>query len=108
MDKIIFGIENQIYETLVLCKNFFKEINLTTFFLVLAFLFILFIRKWAFKKILSCFLTLFFLLIFYVRLAGFLNTVLDAETKTFVMPILGTISIIIAAVVFIYHAAIKQ
>ena len=47
MDKIIFGIENQIYETLVLCKNFFKEINLTTFFLVLAFLFILFIRKWS-------------------------------------------------------------
>ena len=108
MDKIIFGIENQIYETLVLCKSFFKEINLTTFFLVLVFLFILFIRKWAFKKTLSCFLTLFFLLIFYVRLAAYLNAVLDTETKTFVIPILGTISIIIAAVVFIYHAAIKQ
>ena len=108
MDKFIFNIENQIYETLVLCKNFFKEINLITFFLGLVFLYILFIRKWAFKKILSCFLTLFFLLIFYVRLAAYLNAALDAETKTFVMPVLGTISVIIAAVVFIYHAAIKQ
>lgn len=108
MDKIIFNIENYIYETLTLCKDFFKRINLTTFLLVLVFLFILFIRKWPFKKTFSCFLTLFLLFVFYVRLAAFLNAALDTETKTFVLPIFGTICIIIAAVVFIYHAAIKQ
>jgi hypothetical protein len=108
MNKIILNIQNQIRETIGLCMVFFKEINLPTALLVFLLLYIFIIRKWTFKKFLSCFLTMFFLLILYVRVAAFLNTALDPESKNLLLPIAQTVCLIIAAIVFIYHAAVKE
>jgi MFS superfamily sulfate permease-like transporter len=105
---MILEIKNQIYETIVLCQEYLKNLNWSTVLLVLALLFVFFLRKWELKKILSFFLVILLFFILLVRIEAFLVFTFGAEGSNITVGIGRTIFLIIAAVVFIYHAAIKE
>jgi len=108
MTKIILEIKNQVYETLVLCQDYLKNLNWSTILLVLALLFVFFLRKWELRKIFSFLLVILLLFILLVRIEAFLVFTFGAEGSNMIVGIGRTIFLIIAAVVLIYHAAIKE
>ncbi len=108
MDKIIFELKNQIYETAILCKNFFKGVNLWTLGFTLTLFFIFFFRRWEFKKTFSFFFTIFALFILLVRLEAFFISTLEAETSNFALSLTRTVAAIVAGAVFFYYAAVKE
>ena len=103
MNDILFEIKNQIYETVILCQQFLKNVNLSTVLFSLGFLYIIFMRKWDFKKILSFFLVLLLLFVLLVRFEMFLTLTQDKETSSLPIAIGRTIFFIVVALVFIYH-----
>ena len=106
---IIEGIQEQIYKTIVLCVDFFKGINVWATLGTLACLYIIFMRTWEWRKIGSLFLTWFLLMIAYVRLdALFTTAAFSPEGIDMAQMVLRILSGIIAATIFVYHAAIAQ
>lgn len=108
MTNIILEIKDQIYETIVLCQDYLKNLNWTTVLMVLALLFVFFLRKWELKKTFSFILVILLLFILLVRIEAFLVFTFGAEGSNITVGIGRTIFLIIAAVVLIYHAAIKE
>ena len=108
MKNITLEIKDQIYETLVLCQEYLKILNWTTVLMAFVFLFVFFIRKWELKKTFSFFLVILVLFVLLVRIEAFLMSSFGAEGSSITVGIGRTIFLIIAAVVFIYHAAIKD
>ena len=108
MDKIILEIKDQIYETIILCQEYLKNLNWSTVLLILALLFVFFLRKWELKKSFSFVLVILLLFILLVRIEAFLVFSLDIEGSNITVGIGRTIFLIIAAVVLIYHAVIKD
>jgi len=108
MKNIVLEIKNQVYETLTLCQEYVKNLNWSTILLVLALLYVFFLRKWELKKILSFILVILLFFILLVRIEAFLTFTFGAEGSNITIGIGRTIFLIIAAVVFIYHAAIKD
>ncbi len=108
MTNIILEIKNQIYETLVLCQDYLKNLNWTTVLLVLALLFVFFLRRWELKKTFSFLLVILLLFILLVRMEAFLMFTFGADGSDVAVGIGRTIFLIIAAAVLIYHAAIKE
>ena len=108
VDKIILEIKDQIYETIILCQEYLKNLNWSTVLLILALLFVFFLRKWELKKSFSFVLVILLLFILLVRIEAFLVFSLDIEGSNITVGIGRTIFLIIAAVVLIYHAVIKD
>ncbi len=108
MDDIIFEIKDQIYYTGSLAADFFKDVNLSTALLGLGLFYIIFLRRWQLKKIASFFLIIFLLFILMIRIEAFLVTTFGAEGSSISIGIGRTIFLIIAVVVFIYNAAVKE
>ncbi len=108
MNEIIFEIKDQIYLTIKLACDFLKDINPSTILLTIAFLYVLFLRKWNAKKIFSFVLIIFLLFILLVRIEALLLANLEAEGANISIGIGRTIFLMAAAAVFIYHAAIKE
>ncbi len=107
--EILGGIQDQAYKTIVLCVEFFKALNIWAALGTLACLYIIFMRAWEWRKIGSLFLTWLLLLIAYVRLEAFFATAgFSPEGIEMAQMLLRVISGIIAAIVFLYHAAIAQ
>ncbi|MBI5872892.1 MAG: hypothetical protein HZB36_01955 [Candidatus Omnitrophica bacterium] len=108
MDSIIFEIKDQLFYTITLAINFFKVINLSTFLLSLGLLYIVVLRKWALKKIGSFFLIIFLLFILMIRTEAYFTTTFGADSSSVSIGVCRTVFLIIAALVFIYYAAIKE
>jgi len=76
---------------------------------VLACLYVVFMRTWEFRKIGSLFLTWAVLLIVYVRLEGLcVTSPFSPEGIEMAQMLLRITSGIVAALIFIYHAAVAQ
>lgn len=108
ISKIIFEIKNWIYETVVLCTNYLKGFNLMTVFLVFLLLYILVIRKWELKKIIQFFISLILSFVLLVRFENFSFATFGEEGSSFAIGIARIVFIIIAALVFLYYATIKE
>ncbi|OIO36084.1 MAG: hypothetical protein AUJ74_03695 [Candidatus Omnitrophica bacterium CG1_02_44_16] len=108
MENIILEAKNQIYETLTLCQEYLKNLNWSTVLLVFALLFVFFLRKWELKKTFSFLLVILLLFILLVRVEAFLMSAFGAEGSDITIGIGRTVFLIIAAIVLVYHAAIKE
>lgn len=108
MDKIILEINNQIHTTIALAQVFFKNANLSTLLLSAGFLYIIFFRKWPFKKTGSFLLVIFLMFILMLRIEDFLKLTLSREGFDISIGISRTIFFIIATAVFFYLAAIRE
>jgi hypothetical protein len=108
MDNIFFEIKNQLYETAVLVVAFCKTINPYVAGAVFLALYLLVFRKWLFRKILSFCLTIFLLFILFVRINNILVTTLAQDPSSFTVGIFHTVSLIIAGIILLYYAAVKQ
>jgi hypothetical protein len=108
MNRIIFEIKDQLYETAVLVIEFFKGINPWAAGGVLLALTLVVFRKWMLGKILSFGMTMFLLLVLYVRINHFLITGLSQEASSLNVGVFHTIAVIIAGAIFLYYAAIKE
>jgi len=108
MENIILEAKNQIYETLTLCQEYLKNLNWSTVLLVFALLFVFFLRKWELKKTFSFLFVILLLLILLVRVEAFLMSAFGAEGSDITIGIGRTVFLIIAAIVLVYHAAIKE
>ena len=108
MEKIIFEIRNQIFVTITLCKDFLQGTNWFFVLGVGVISYILFLRHWDFKKLLSFLFVLFLLFILLVRTEAFIKTALKASESFFILGVERGVFGIIAAAVLIYHVAIKD
>ena len=108
MEKIIFEIKSQIYDTIVLLKDYLKHIPLTSLIASIVLLYVIFLRKWTLNKILSFFFVIFLLLVLLVRLEAFLLAMLDHEGSQIGIGIIHILFFIAASVTFLYHAAVKD
>jgi|GEM_PF-2402415 len=108
-DDIVAGIQEQAYKTIILCTEFFKSVNGWVALGTLACLYIIFMRTWEWRRIGSLFVTWLLLLITYVRLDAFFTSgIFSPEGADMGQMVLGIVSGIMAAVIFVYHAAIVQ
>ncbi len=106
---ILGTFKEQVYKTLILCVNFFGTLNIWVTLGSLACLYAIFMRSWEFRKIGSLFLTWLLLLIAYVRLDAFFVTApFSPEGIEMAQMLLRVLSGILAAVIFVYHAAVAQ
>ncbi len=108
MESLILEIKDQLYQTVVLCKDYLKNVNLATALLGLALFYVIFLRRWTFKKIISFFVTIFLLFILLVRIEAFLLTTFGAEGSNIGIGVGRTVFFILVAMVLIYHAAVKE
>lgn len=108
LDKILFEIKDQIYLTIILARDFFKTVNISTILLSLGLVYIVILRRWPLRKILSFFLFLALLFIVLVRLEAFFLASFGAEGSKVSIGISRMVSLILAAVALIYNAAIKE
>lgn len=105
---MILEIKNQIYETIILCKNFFSGFDIKILIASIAGFYFIFMRKWEIKKVFSFIFTLLLFFIILVRVEAYLQQTFGAEGSNIGIGIVRIIFMIIAAVVYIYHAAIKD
>jgi Na+-transporting NADH:ubiquinone oxidoreductase subunit NqrB len=108
MDKIFFEIKNQLYETAQLVVEFCKTINPYVAGAVVLALYLLVFRRWMFRKILSFCLTIFLLFVLFVRIDNILLTNFGQDPSSFSVGVFRTVSIIIAGIILLYYAAVKQ
>jgi hypothetical protein len=109
LTTIIGTIQDQIYKTIVLLGDFFKVINIWAVLGGLACLYVVFMRTWEFRKIGSLFITWAVLLLVYVRLEGLcVTSPFSPEGIEMAQMLLRITSGIVAALIFIYHAAVAQ
>lgn len=108
MEKIIFEIKNQIFETICLTQEYFKKLNLVPILLALVLFYIIFLRKWEFKKTISFLFIVFILFIVLVRTEDFLFSTFGAEGSFFSIDVARIVFLFISAIVFIYNATIKE
>lgn len=108
MDKILFDLKNQIYETTVLVVAFCKNISPFMAGGTLLALYIVVFRKWMFNKILSFCLTMFLLFIFYIRIDNLLLTFFSQEASSFSVAIFRMFSVIVAGAILLYYATVKR
>lgn len=108
MEQIILEIKNQIYETIILCKNFFNGFDMKILIVSIAGFYFIFMRKWEIKKVFSCIFTMLLFFIILVRIEAYLQQTFGAEGSNIAIGIGRIIFLIIAAVVYIYRAAIKD
>ena len=108
MNKILFEIKSQLYETAVLVVGFCKNINPYVAGAVLLALYLVVFRKWMFNKILSFCLTIFLLFVLYVRMENVLLVTFAQEASSFTVGVFRTVSCIVAGMILLYYAAVKQ
>ncbi|MDD5137985.1 MAG: hypothetical protein PHG72_04110 [Candidatus Omnitrophica bacterium] len=108
MNKILFDLKNQIYETAMLVVGFCKNINPYVAGAVFLTLYLVVLRKWMFSKILSFCVTIFLLFIFYIRIENVLLTTFSQDATSFTVGVFRTVSVIIAGIILLYYAAVKQ
>ena len=108
MENIIFDLKNEIYRTMMMCQDYLKTVNWGTTLMILVILYILFLRKWTLKKNLSFMLIMALLFVLLVRSEAFLKATFGAEDSNLAIAVGKIIFLIIAAVVLIYNAAIKE
>lgn len=108
MDSLLYEINTQFYETIVLAKRYFKDIEFTTIFLSVAFLYILFIRKWTLKKTFSFAIISALLFILFVRLEALAFAFFNPQDGNFLVGLGRTLFFITLGFVFFYYAAVKE
>jgi len=108
MDQIIFEAKNFLYTTIVLAKKFVQNVGIINIIVFLLILYVVFLRKWTFKKTSSFLAALFLLFIFYLRLNNSLSVFFGAEDAQFVIAILNIATLVLAVIILIYYAAVKE
>lgn len=109
MDDLLFGIKDQIYQTIVLFCAFFKKVEWAPTLGFIALLYLVGFRRWEFKKTLSFLAVSLLALIAYVRLeAFFASPALSAEGSQMAIAILRITSVVIMACIFLFHAFLKD
>jgi len=108
VDKFFAVIFEQISYTAQLINTFFKGINITTLLLSIAVIYVIFLRKWMLRKIISFSSVLFLFFILLVRVEAYLTATFGAESSQTSIGISRTVFLIIASVVLIYNTAIKD
>lgn len=108
MPNIGFEIKNQIYETVILCIAFFKKLNYISIGAIVLALAVFFFHRWEFKRIISLFVSMFVLVIAYVRLEALFLATFSPDASSLGVIVLRIVSVFIAGVIFLYHAAVVQ
>lgn len=108
MEKILFEIKNQIFETGILISDYLKGVNPSTILLGFALFYAIFMRRWEIKKTISFLVCIFLLFVLLVRIESFLGTTFGAEGSFFSIGVGRTVFLILAAAIFIYNALIKD
>lgn len=108
LDKILFEIKDQIYLTIILAKDFFKTVNISTVLMSLGLVYVVVLRKWPIPKLLSFFLFLGLLFVALIRVEALFLTTFGVEGSKVSIGISRFVFLIIAAVVLIYNALIKE
>ncbi|MFH0877598.1 MAG: hypothetical protein V1863_05175 [Candidatus Omnitrophota bacterium] len=108
MDNFVFALKDQIYQTIVLMEKFLKTVHWPQVGFIVATAFILVMRHWPLRKIFSFFLTCLIFLILLVRIEASIITRFGQEGSTYGVLVGRFVYMALAAVIFIYHAAIKE
>lgn len=109
MDKVLYDIKDQLYQTAILVVNFFSiPKNIIIFVVVVLILYMLFFRKWESSKVFSFCLTYLLLFVLYVRLDNILGRVLSTDGAYYGISVFHIVSAIIAAVILVYYSMIKS
>jgi len=108
MDKLIAEIIAQIVYTAELLKEFFMTINIINVLMGIGVIYIIFLRKWVFPKILSFFSLLFIMLIILVRVEAYAKSTFGADNSDISIGTARIVYLILAVLILIYNAAIKD
>jgi hypothetical protein len=108
MEKILFEIKDQIYQTITLSCDFLKHLDTATLLLSIGLLYALFLRKWPLRKILSFVLIVLLLFILLVRTETLLTAVGGADNMQMTVGLARTVFIILVGLILIYNTAIKD
>ena len=92
----------------MLCISYVKSLNLVTSLVIVALLYIFLLRRWALKKTLSFAFTILVLFIVLVRVEAYLLATFGAEGSNIGIGVVRTVFFVLAAVVLIYNAAVKD
>lgn len=108
MNNFLIEINSQIFQTIKLAKVYFKNIEFSTIFLSIAFLYILFMRKWRLKKTASFLLLCGLMFILFVRLQALLMTLTVQGEDNFLLGLGQTLFFITLGFIFLYYAVKEE
>lgn len=108
MEQFILQLKNYIYDNFLLCKNYLSSYDLKILGASIAAFYIVFMRKWEFKKTISFTLILFIFFIILVHVETSLQQTFGAEGSNIGIGVSRIIFVIIMAIVYIYHAFVKN